>query len=127
MTTARHWIHIALSQRLVHVIRLELNIHGEPAASRVLTYGDVYEMEDFLAYAINETHSDASGMLQAVEMQGGDHFWLELTDEEHAGVRDQVLPMRVDPHETEGLRVTRDAVLVLAAGAELDLRPHLAA
>lgn len=127
MSMARHWIHIVLSQHLIHVIRVELGIGGEPKGAHVLTYGEVYEKEDFLSYAINESHSDASGMLMAVEMQGGDDFWLELTDAEHASVRDQVLPMQVDPIESLGLRTVAGQVLVLAAGVELDVSAQLAA
>lgn len=122
MTTARHWIHIAITDNLAHVVRVEFSPLGQPVGARTLTYRDVFELEDFLAYALDEPHSDASGMLMAVEMQGGDDFWLELSDEEHARVRDQVRPMNVDPEETLGLRLEAGRAFAQAGqGSEVEL------
>jgi hypothetical protein len=55
-------------------------------------------------------------------MQGGDDFWLELSNEEHARVRDQVRPLNVDPDETLGLRLEAGRVFAQAGqGSEVDL------
>lgn len=122
MSTARHWLHIDIFSRIAHLVTVQVSEAGEPAEAQTLTYRGLSEMEDFLAYALDETHSDASGMLMAVEMQGGDDFWLELSDEEHARVRDQVLPMNVDPEETLGLRPEAGRVFAQAGqGSEVEL------
>lgn len=126
MTTPINWIHISMHQRLAHVVRLERGHTGKPLTARTLTYPDVYELEDFLAYALDETHSDASAMLQAVEMQGGDDFWLQLTDEEHSALPDRVSPMRVDPEAQEGVFEDSGRVHVrIGRGAQLDITQPL--
>jgi hypothetical protein len=127
MPIFQYFLHIDIHACTAHVASLQLGQQGNPIGSHMLTYPDSYEIEDFLADAINESHSDTSGMLQAIEMQGEDHFWLELTHEEHTAVRDQVQPMNVGPVESHGLRYSPHRVFVLASETEMDLSAQLRA
>lgn len=126
MTTARHFIHIAITDKLAHVVRVELSPLGQPVGARTLTYRDVFELEDFLAYALDETHSDASGMLMAVEMQGGDDFWLELTEEEFVRLPERVAPFRVEPVSTTGAVRAATGLAVATPDGPLVLTPEWA-
>lgn len=126
MNTARHWLHIDIFSRIAHLVSVQVNEAGEPAEARTLTYRGLSEMEDFLAYAIDETHSDASGMLQAVEMQGGDDFWLQLTEEEFVQLPERVSPFRVEPVSTTGAVRAANGLAVATPDGPLVLTPQWA-
>lgn len=126
MSTSRHWLHIDIFSRVAHLVSLKVSEAGEPADVQTLTYRGLSAMEDFLAYAIDETHSDASGMLQAVEMQGGDDFWLQLTDEESALLPKRVSPFRVEPVSTTGAVRAANGLAVATPDGPLVLTPQWA-
>jgi hypothetical protein len=126
MSTFRCWLHIDIPARTAHLVSLQLGEQGDPISSHTLTYPDVYEIEDFLAHAINETHSDASGMLQAVEIQGADHFWLQLTQDELALLPNLVESFHIKPVPTSGTAWDAEGLAVATPEGLLTLPPHWA-
>lgn len=79
-TPARSALHVHLGHRIAHLVAIDTQITPDSPQTAVhgVRFGPIRELEDFVAYALDETHGDASGYLMAGEMQGKDELWFDI-------------------------------------------------
>lgn len=74
----RFWVHYDLVNACAHVLRIDTATNTANPDVRGWRYDAIVEAEDFLSYALDETHSDASGYIMAAEMRAKADLWLEI-------------------------------------------------
>lgn len=91
--TKTFWFHFDISNAIGHILSVSDNLPQNPAANDLVSgfrYSDVgMYPQDFIGDVLDMTSSDGDSVIMAAEIQGNDHVWERIDEQQFKAIAER--------------------------------------